>query len=46
VWGAAMAKDLIGEELFDELYKLAHTNKPFDRVVFEVKKVELERISQ
>ena len=44
-WGIDHIKTRIGQELFDELYQTAHRIKPFDRIFYEVKLVELERLN-
>ncbi len=43
-WGSATCRGLVGEPLFSELFALAHQIKPFDRVVYEVTLVELNRL--
>lgn len=43
-WGAEEAEKHTGIELYIELGRLARQITKFDRVMFEVKKVELERL--
>lgn len=42
-WGNETCRRIIGEPLFSELFALAHTIKPFDRVLYEVTLVQLQR---
>ena len=43
VSGAEKVREIIGENLYRELYALAHTVKPFDLVSYECTLVELQR---
>lgn len=43
LWGAAKARELIGEELYEELFLLSRKIQPFDRAFYAVKLVELEK---
>lgn len=45
-WGIRQVIELIGQDLYDELYAKAHQIKPFDRVFYEVMRVELERAAK
>jgi 5-methylcytosine-specific restriction endonuclease McrA len=45
-WGAMRAELLVGEELYREFQVVSTGIKPFDRVVYEVTLVELNRISK
>ena len=44
-WGIQQVTILTASDLFDELYSLAHTIKKFDRIFYEVKLVELQRLA-
>jgi len=45
-WGADLAEQDVGKELYDKLKQMAYQIKPFDRVVYEVTLVELNRMAK